>query len=109
MPYTNLGSTIDVPLLLIEGLATKCAVLTTNVGDNAFFIENDNFVMDVSDDLTKKLSQVIKSRILKKEISRISSIKFCNIYADDQVADILLYHISHGVFEIQKPSTNYSS
>lgn len=103
VPYTNLRSTIDVPLLLIEGLATKCAVLTTNVGDNAFFIENDDFVIDVSDDLTAKLRQVIKPEIIKKEISRISSRKLRAIYADDRVADILLYRISHGLFEIQKP------
>lgn len=33
LPYKKLSSTIDIPLLLLEGMANLCAVITPNLGD----------------------------------------------------------------------------
>jgi len=55
-PYETLDSTVDTPLLLLESMASACAVLTTPVGDvpsiyapSRFMIEHDRFVPDATE------------------------------------------------------------
>jgi glycosyltransferase involved in cell wall biosynthesis len=46
LPYQRLSSTIDMPLLLLEGMASLCAVLTKPLGSIAEIYGTDQWMLD---------------------------------------------------------------
>ena len=61
-PYTSLNTTVDTPLLLLEAMASSCAVITTGIGNvgelygpSKFLIEGDCFVNNALE-LLKRIS-----------------------------------------------------
>jgi len=76
LPYKWLSSTIDMPLLLLEGMAAGCCIITKPLGDipsvygkSEFILSSDNFVCQAIE-LIKKVSQ--NRQILHEEQSRVS-------------------------------------
>ena len=75
LPYPNLLGTMDPPLLVLEGMACGCAVLTTDVGsvkefygDSIFINDHDMFVEKSHKLITQIL---IDKRVLEIEQERI--------------------------------------
>ena len=73
LPYHKLSSTIDTPLLLLEGMASLCAIITKPLGDipgiygkSKFLISSESFIDDTTtllknlsfDDLAKERKRV---------------------------------------------------
>lgn len=75
LPYKKLSSSIDVPLLLLEGMASLCAIITRPLGDISLIYGDSNFLIpDVSDadhmlalinDISSRLAPE-RERILKQ-------------------------------------------
>lgn len=53
LPYRKLSSTIDMPLLLLEGMASLCAVITRPFGDIPFVYGPSSFLLSGTDELSK--------------------------------------------------------
>jgi len=77
LPYHNLQGTMDPPLLVLEGMACGCAVLTTDVGsvkefygDSRFICERNCFVEEAYDIIDKIFSD---KNILKREQERVAT------------------------------------
>ena len=46
LPYTKIESSIDIPLLLLEGMASLCAVVTRKLGDIPRIYGESRFLVD---------------------------------------------------------------
>lgn len=75
LPYRNLQSTIDVPLVLLEGMAASCCVITKSLGDipaiygkGPFLLPPENFAARAAELITQ-----IKNhrQILQEERRRV--------------------------------------
>lgn len=75
LPYRHLNSTIDMPLMLLEGMAAGCCVITRPLGDMPIVYGNSPFVLSGQNFVTHaiELIQHVKNnpRILDKERERI--------------------------------------
>ena len=75
LPYHNLQGTMDPPLLILEGMACGCVILTTNVGSVQEFYGESKFICDKthfveqSYEIIKQVSQ--EKEILKLEQKRV--------------------------------------
>lgn len=75
-PYKTLINTLDTPLLLLEGMASLCAVLTTNVGsikeiygDSVYILPGKNFIEEAKillNNLTYEMVLKERERIYKR-------------------------------------------
>ena len=70
-PYRSLDSTLDTPLLLLEAMASLCAVVTTAVGDVPALYGNRGFIVDSKyfvPDTLRVLSEIsVDKLILERE------------------------------------------
>lgn len=72
LPYEQLSSTIDSPLVILEGMAHLCAVVTRPLGDLPYIYGSDGLMfmnMDAIDDIERKLLMLKDS--ISVEQSRI--------------------------------------
>ena len=51
LPYRSIDGTIDIPLLLLEGMASLCAIITTTCGDIPFIYGKSKLLLDETSDL----------------------------------------------------------
>ena len=59
-PYRELsGETVDVPLLLLEAIASGCVVISTPVGDIPRIINDDRLILTEENDLMKIIKYLI--------------------------------------------------
>lgn len=74
LPYRRLSSTVDTPLLLLEGMAHLCAVVTRPLGDLGQIYGTDRWMLDDVTDLDRARSklQELKQQ-LPQERSRLAS------------------------------------
>jgi glycosyltransferase involved in cell wall biosynthesis len=72
LPYRKLSSTIDTPLLLLEGMASLCAIVTHKLGNIPDIYGPGPFLLDESADITG-IGEKIKSApgLLDQERQRI--------------------------------------
>jgi glycosyltransferase involved in cell wall biosynthesis len=72
LPYRRLGSTIDTPLLLLEGMASLCAIVTRRMGSIPSIYGESEFLIPEGEDVkyVRELLPDISSR-LKRERARI--------------------------------------
>lgn len=76
LPYHNLKGTMDPPLLVLEGMACGCLILTVDVGSvkefygESPFILNQNSFVDKAYDIINKI--LTNKNILKAEQERIA-------------------------------------
>ena len=81
LPYYKLSSTVDTPLLLLEGLASLCIVITPNLGNLQEIFGKSKFNL-VENFGTESIIKLIKhaDKYIEKERNRIyqqtSSLKF---------------------------------
>lgn len=62
LPYQKLSSTIDMPLLLLEGMASLCAVVTRAFGDIPTIYGSSPFLLGQRDEITTIAPQILKAR-----------------------------------------------
>ncbi|MDH5720412.1 MAG: glycosyltransferase family 4 protein [Spirochaetia bacterium] len=85
-PYQNLDSTVDMPLLILEAMASLCLIITTPAGDVAEIYGSQNFVVkkdsfaetafEIINRLDKKTLFVERKRLYK----RAAELTFNNLY-----------------------------
>lgn len=75
-PYRSLSSTVDLPLLILEAMASGCAVLTTNqkpistlFENNPFLLPPDTFVQDAIEVLSRITPLQIRNEQMKNRHS----------------------------------------
>ncbi|MDI6701324.1 MAG: glycosyltransferase [bacterium] len=97
-PYQRLSSTIDTPLLLLEAMASLCAVLTKPYGNipdiygkSKFLISPERFVQD-----TIKLLKGISYDELLTERNRIYEQNLRLNFNSENIAEIFLENINKG-------------
>ncbi len=79
LPYQNLSPTLDIPLLVLEGLASGCKVVTTELvvldkPDNLFYVENKDEVKQFVE-LIEKISAVENTDIDLEKFSAKTVVK----------------------------------
>ena len=77
LPYRSLRTTIDVPLLLLEGMAANCCIITKPIGDIPEIYGESSFTLPVKDFAPNAVALIKQAQqnpqILKKERYRIAS------------------------------------
>lgn len=72
LPYRRLSSTMDTPLLLLEGMASLCAVLTRPLGDIPRIYGPSPFLVSGAENMRDTVHRVLKDRnLLDEERQRI--------------------------------------
>ena len=67
LPYKKLSSTIDTPLVLLEGMAHLCAVMTSPLGDIPTVYGTKDWMVR---DINEKRACLYKLKMLKAQISK---------------------------------------
>jgi glycosyltransferase involved in cell wall biosynthesis len=72
LPYQKLSSTIDTPVLLLEGMAALCAVMTKPLGDMPILYGPSPFILEGPEEMLSMLKRLQSSPgLLTKERRRI--------------------------------------
>jgi glycosyltransferase involved in cell wall biosynthesis len=104
LPYRSLRTTIDVPLLLLEGMAANCCIITTPIGDIPEIYGESSFILPIKNFVPNAVALIKQAQqsaqMLKKERCRIAS-QVMNLAFDTQ-------SISKKLFS-KKAYTNSSS
>jgi glycosyltransferase involved in cell wall biosynthesis len=61
-PYRKLSSTIDMPVLILEAMASLCAVITTPLGDIPTIYPKSALIMDNCDIMEKSIQLIQKEK-----------------------------------------------
>lgn len=89
LPYTNLKGTLDLPLLLLEGLAAGCVVISTDVGDMVEIIGSDALIAKSSEEMIEKIRNLSRSDIINN-YSRKKVMSLFNRFSSTKVTEKLL-------------------
>lgn len=90
LPYKNLKGTLDLPLLLLEGLAARCIVISTDVGDVPEIIGNQELIVKSCQEMKEKIRNLACLEELKKHHDRIQAMNLFSIFTSARVAEKLL-------------------
>lgn len=66
LPYENLRGTIDIPFLVLEGLAAGCLVISTDIGDVSEIIGKRGLTFRNNSELKKNLWELLSSKMFKR-------------------------------------------
>lgn len=77
LPYRSLRTTIDVPLLLLEGMAANCCIITKPIGDIPEIYGESSFILPIKGFVPNAVALIKQAQqnpqILKKERCRVAS------------------------------------
>lgn len=77
LPYQSLRTTIDVPLLLLEGMAANCCIITKPIGDIPNIYGDSSFILPIKDFVPNAVALIKQAQrdvqVLKKERYRVAS------------------------------------
>jgi len=81
LPYRRLSSTMDTPMLLLEGMASLCAAMTKRFGDIPETYGESKFLLPDEDSLGYARRIIVNARSLLQEerrriLERVASLKF---------------------------------
>ncbi len=93
LPYDNLNGTIELPLLVLEGLAAGCVVLTSNLGDIDRVIDEANLIDGCSTTLVNRLIQLAAPETIAAERKRINLSGLRSTFATASVSTTLLQYL----------------
>ncbi len=72
LPYRRLSSTMDTPLLLLEGMASLCAIITRAFGDIPSIYGPSSFLLSGSEEIYHTIPFILKAKkFLETERNRI--------------------------------------
>jgi glycosyltransferase involved in cell wall biosynthesis len=89
LPYKSLYATIDMPLLLLEGMAGNCCIITTPIGDIPNIYGESSFILPIKDFIPAAVALIKQAQqsteVLEKERRRIAN-QLMNLVFDSQSA-----------------------
>lgn len=95
LPYQKLSSTIDTPVLLLEGMATLCAIMTRKMGDIPNLYGPSPFILEGPDEMTDMVNRMTGSpELLTMERQRIFQRNANLDFATERVTARLLQALS---------------
>jgi glycosyltransferase involved in cell wall biosynthesis len=95
LPYARLSSTIDTPLVLLEGMAHLTAVVTRPVGDLPAIYGSDHLMFDDFQQLQPIVNAIVQLRHnLAIEQQRIASQVERLGYRTSEIVDVFLSHLN---------------
>jgi glycosyltransferase involved in cell wall biosynthesis len=95
LPYRRLSSTIDMPVLLLEGMASECAVITRAMGDIPSIYGNSPFLLTALEPFASAADLILNSRpLLKGERNRLQERKKVLEFRSDQLTQKFMDAIS---------------
>jgi glycosyltransferase involved in cell wall biosynthesis len=89
LPYKNLKKTLNLPLLVLEGLATECVVISRDVGAIRQIVGSAELIIRDFDELREKVQRFSSFEILQAERTRIKSLDLFSTFATTKVVDKL--------------------
>lgn len=93
LPYKNLKGTVDLPLLVLEGLATGCLVMSRDVGDIRKIIGSPALIALDFDEFKEKLERLSCTEVLAAEKARTKSLDLFSTFATTKIIDKLISHL----------------
>jgi len=94
LPYTKLSSTVDIPLLLLEGMAAGCCVLTRAIGDiPAVYGRNSPFLVCDGDFVGRATDIIRKAHALIPEERRRVAERVRSLGVDSSGTYVRLSHL----------------
>jgi glycosyltransferase involved in cell wall biosynthesis len=93
LPYRNLAGTLGLPLIVLEGLAARCVVVSRDVGDIPRFIARNGLVMHDLDELAGKLEGLSDAGAIEARRSQIDTSDLFSTFVLTRVADRLLSYL----------------
>ncbi|UCG57065.1 MAG: glycosyltransferase family 4 protein [Phycisphaerales bacterium] len=93
LPYRNLRGTLQLPLLVLEGLAAGCIVMSRDVGDIAQFIGCKNLIIHDSDDLRKNVEGFSTLEAVEAKRAKIDKSALYSTFALTKVVDRLVSYL----------------
>lgn len=98
LPYKELsGKTVDIPLILLEALASGCVVISTKVGDVPRIISDKQLLMTKDNDLSNILASLVDKKTFdKKRREQSENIRLLSVSqpkVGDNFIEILQLHM----------------
>ncbi|MFC1850238.1 glycosyltransferase [candidate division CSSED10-310 bacterium] len=95
-PYRNISATVDTPILLLEAMASLCAVITTPIGSIPEIYGSSDFLIDTRDGIASIISFLKKVSYVDilEERQRIFNINRQLEYESGKVAENFIKIIS---------------
>lgn len=98
LPYRQLSSTIDTPLLILEGMASLCAVVTQSFGDIPSLYGPSPFLLAGSDSVDKAVQQIQNAKsLLVEERQRIHKRNQKLVFEVKQITSLFIKSLLHQV------------
>ena len=95
LPYKNLKRTVDLPLLVVEGLAAGCVVISQYFEDVSKIICSSTLIAQDEDEYREKLQALCNPKILQQEKERIRMSNVFSTFAATQVTEKFLSHFQY--------------
>ena len=95
LPYDKLSSTIDTPLLLLEGMAHLCTVITKPLGDMKDVYGTGQFMVENFSDRSALLNKLLRlKKSLDQEKKRLAAQNKSREFSVDRITDRFLKAIT---------------
>lgn len=93
LPYRNLIGTLGLPLIVLEGLAARCLVVSRDIGDISGIVASSDLIMHGSDGLTEKLERLSSVEAMEAEKARLDTPSVFSTFAATRVVDRLIDYL----------------
>jgi len=91
LPYRNLTGTLGLPLIVLEGLAARCLVISRDVGDISRIVARNDLLMHRPHDLREKLERLSSVEAVEAERARLDTSSTFSTFAATRVVDRLIH------------------
>jgi glycosyltransferase involved in cell wall biosynthesis len=95
LPYKSLKRTVDLPLLVVEGLAAGCAVISHDFEDVSRIICSSALIARDEDEYKEKLQKLCDPKTLQQEKERIKTSDLFATFATTKVVEKFLNHFKY--------------
>jgi glycosyltransferase involved in cell wall biosynthesis len=90
LPYRDLTGTIDLPLLLLEALATGCVVISTDVGDIQNILGIHELIVKSPEEMIERIKSLSNFGMVKKYSDRIKAMNLFDTFSSKKVTEKFL-------------------
>jgi glycosyltransferase involved in cell wall biosynthesis len=90
LPYRNLTGTLGLPLIVLEGLAARCLVISRDIGDISRIVASTGLLMHGPGDLREKLERLSSVEAVEAERACLDTSSIFSTFAATRVVDRLM-------------------